>query len=190
MNHLTDSIKISIQTQNWYSAIAITLTIPDICSKITYNEKSSGKKYAEWFEKYVGHFYKINYSVSQLKMAKKYGASNYAGMVKGTKLSGNDCYALRCAYLHEGLGEITSQRAREILDEIKFLEPNYRLNMHGSIMNNKLILHIDEFCNHILQGVDSWTKDLDEEQTERLNSFLVVKDIFDFVKEKTNGKNV
>ncbi len=184
MKHLTDSIEFSLQTKNWYSAIAVSLTLPDICSKISYNEKSNGKKYADWFDKYIEHFYRTNYSQNQLEMAKKYGASNYAGMVKGTKLSGHDCYALRCAYLHEGLGEITTQRAREILDEIKFLEPNYQLNMHGSIVNNKLILHIDEFCGHILQGVEKWKKDVNEEQSDRLNSFLKVKDIFDFVKEK------
>jgi hypothetical protein len=184
MNHLTDSIKFSIQSKNWYSAIAVSLTLPDICSKITYGEKSSGKKYAEWFDSYVGNFYKTDYTQNQLEMAKKYSASNYAGMLKGTKLSGNDCYALRCAFLHEGLGEISTQRAREILDEIKFLEPNYQLNMHGSIINNKLLLHIDEFCTHILQGVEKWKNDLNVEQTERFNTFLMVKNIFDFVKEK------
>jgi glycosyltransferase involved in cell wall biosynthesis len=105
-------------------------------------EMSSGE-YVKWFDEYVGHFYRTNYSKNQFEMAKKYGAGNYEGMLKGTKLSGNDCYALRCAYLHEGLGEIKTQWAREILDEIKFLEQN-----------------------------------------ERLKSFLMVKNIFDFVEEK------
>jgi hypothetical protein len=105
MNHLTSSIRKSIATKNWYSAIAISLSLPDISSKITYGTKSSGKKYVKWFVEYVGHFYRTNYSKNQLEMAKKYGAGNYEGMLKGTRLSGNDCYALRCAYLHEDLGE-------------------------------------------------------------------------------------
>lgn len=185
MNHLTDSIKQSIQSKNWYSAIAIALTIPDICAKITDGNKSNASKYAKWFDNFVGDNYKTNYSKGQLEMVRKYSTEeDYQNLLKGTKLSGNDCYALRCAYLHEGTGEIITQRAREILDEIKFSEPNDQMNMHGSIINNKLVLHIDEFCEHILEGVEKWLNSLDEEQTIRLNFFLKVKDIFDLIKEK------
>ena len=185
MKHLTESIKQSLENGNWYSAIAIALTIPDICAKINDGTKSNGKKYAQWFDTYVGDNYKTNYSQSQLEMVREYSTEqDYQNMLKGTKLSGNDCYALRCAYLHEGTGEITTQRAREILDEIKFVEPNHRMNMHGSIINNKLVLHIDEFCQHLLSGVEIWIDNLDDEQNERLNSFLKVKDIFELIKEK------
>lgn len=183
MKHLTDSVKLSLENRNWYSAIAVSLMLPDICSKITDGQKGSGRKYAEWFDNYVGYLYKSNYSENQIEMARIHNSPNLEGMIRGTKLSGNDCYALRCAYLHEGLGEITEQRAREILDEIKFLEPNYQFNMHGSIVNNKLVLHIDEFCQHILDGIDTWVNSLDEDQIQRLNSFMTVKNIFDFVKE-------
>jgi hypothetical protein len=185
MKHLTDSIKNSLETSNWYSAIAISLAIPDICAKITDGIKSNGTKYAKWFDYYVGENYKTKYTSNQLEMTKKYSTiEDYNRLLKGTKLSGNDCYALRCAFLHEGSGEINSQRAREILDEIKFLEPNYQMNMHGSIINNKLVLHTDEFCTHILQGVENWEKELNEEQKKRLDTFLKVKNIFGFLKEK------
>jgi len=186
MNHLTESISQSIENKNWYSAIAIALTIPDICSKITYDSKSNGIKYAKWFDDFVGSNYKTNYSQDLLESVRKHSTEkDYQNLLKGTKLSGNDCYALRCAYLHEGIGEILTQKAREILDEVKFIEPNQRMNMHGSIINNKLILHIDEFCQHILNGVENWNQGLTEEQRKRLNSFLKVKDIFDFISEKT-----
>ncbi|MFD2907936.1 hypothetical protein ACFSX9_04235 [Flavobacterium ardleyense] len=185
MKHLTDSVKKSLETSNWYSAIAISLAIPDICVKITDGTKTTGKKYAKWFDNYVGENYKTNYSSNQLEMTKKYASiEEYERLLKGTRLSGNDCYALRCAFLHEGSGEINSQSAREILDEIKFLEPNYQMNVHGSIINNKLVLHTDEFCLHILQGVENWQKELTEEQKERLYTFLKVKNVFGFINEK------
>jgi hypothetical protein len=53
--------------------------------------------------------------------------------------------------------------------------------MHGSIMNNKLILHIDEFCDHILQGVEKWIANLNHEQNERLKSFLMLKNICSYL---------
>jgi len=184
MQHLTDSIKKSITNKNWYSAIATALTIPDICSKISDGTKTTGKKYAQWFDDYVGKNYRTNYSEGQLAMVRKHSTEeDYQNLLKGTKLSGNDCYALRCAFLHEGTGTISTQKAREILDEIKFLEPSFGLNLHGSIQNNKLILHIDEFSYHIIDGVDKWLIQLNTEQTERLKSFLKVNDVFDFVKE-------
>ena len=184
MNHLLESIEQSINNKNWYSAIAISLTLPDICSKITDGKKTSGKKYASWFDNFVGQNYKTNYSKQQLEMVRKHSTEeDYQNLLKGTKLSGNDCYALRCAYLHEGTGEIIEQRAREILDEIKFSEPNNGMNLHGTIINNKLVLHIDEFCQHITSGVEKWLEGLDPIQTERLQSFLRVKNIFDLIKE-------
>jgi hypothetical protein len=185
MTHLIDSINQSISQKNWYSAIAVSLMLPDICSTITYGEKSNGKKYAEWFDKFVGEHYKTNFNEYHIEMTRKYGG-NVDGMLKGTNFSGNDCYALRCAYLHEGLGEILNQRAREILDEVKFLEPNYQFNMHGSVVNNKLVLHVDEFCNHIVAGVMNWQQNLDKDQAERLKSFLQIRDIFDFAKDKNH----
>jgi hypothetical protein len=56
--------------------------------------------------------------------------------------------------------------------------------LHGSIINNKLVLHIDKFCQHILLGIEKWNSQLNGVQAERLNSFLKVKDIFELIKEK------
>lgn len=53
------------------------------------------------------------------------------------------------------------------------------MELHGSIVNNKLILRIDEFCSHILAGAEKWKLALNIEQQERLTSFLLVKDVFE-----------
>ncbi|MBB1410184.1 hypothetical protein [Pseudoalteromonas sp. SG44-17] len=180
MDHLTSSIALSLETRNWHAALATALTIPDICSYINDGAHTNGKKYAAWFNQYVGSFYKTNYSESQLQMVLKYSTKeDYENLKKQTKLSGNDCYAFRCAYLHQGLGDISSQRAREILQGIKFVEPHGQMIMHGSILNNQLILHINTFCEHMIAGVEQWRENLDTEQSNRFNNFLLVKDVFD-----------
>jgi hypothetical protein len=176
---------LSLESKNWHAALATTLTIPDICSYINDGLHTNGKKYAQWFNDHVGIHYKTNYTEAQLQMVLKYSTQeDYENLKKGTKLSGNDCYALRCAYLHQGLGDITTQRAREILAGIKFAEPHNQMVMHGSIINNQLILHIDTFCNHLTQGVQLWEQYLNSDQRERFDNFLRVKNVFDLASNR------
>ena len=70
MNKILDSIQKSLDNENWYSALVLSLIVPDICGKFEGESKSSSKRYPEWFNKYLGKEY-----------------NNY--------LSGEDCYALR-----------------------------------------------------------------------------------------------
>lgn len=95
MEKILQSIEYALQNENWYAAITVALIIPDICGKFEDSKKSSSKRYPEWFEKHLSQKYK-----------------GY--------LSGNDCYALRCSFLHEGSDEITHQRVREVLDYFVF----------------------------------------------------------------------
>tara|TARA_R110001632_G_scaffold16353_8_gene53042 strand:+ start:80 stop:631 length:552 start_codon:yes stop_codon:yes gene_type:complete len=183
MEHLTDAIKSSLESKNWFSAIALTLTIPDICAKITDGNKSSGEKYADWFNDFVGAKYITNYTQERLDFFKEKAPDVYEELKHQTKLSGNDCYALRCAFLHEGESEILNQRAQEILDEIQFVEPNSQLIVHGTIINKKLILHIDTFANDIIEGVRQWKSTLNADQIASLDKLAKVKTVFNFEKK-------
>ena len=84
----------------------VALTLPDIAGKIEYPISSSRVRYSSWFNKYVGERYKS-----------RIGARNE----EHTFLSGNDCYALRCAYLHEGVTDISGQKSRDVLDDFIFV---------------------------------------------------------------------
>src|SRR4030066_211862 len=96
MKNILKSIENSLQNKNWYSALILSLILPDICGKLENTSKSSSERYPEWFDKYLG---------------KKYNGF----------LSGNNCYALRCSFLHEGSGNIEKQRAKENLDHFVFV---------------------------------------------------------------------
>ncbi|MBA7504750.1 hypothetical protein ES706_03404 [subsurface metagenome] len=108
MKQLIDSVESSIKAENWYAALILTLTLPDIAGKIDNPNSASNSRYAAWFDKYVGEKYKA-----------KIGADK----VEHIFLSGNDCYALRCSFLHEGKSEIVHQRARNVLDDFEFVVP-------------------------------------------------------------------
>ena len=71
-------------------------------------------------------------------------------------LHGEDCYALRCAVLHEGADDIVTQRARVALDSFLFVAPRNGWTVHCNQSNAKLQLQVDIFCEDICAGVDAW----------------------------------
>ena len=102
MKIFLEGINLSLETSNWISALSMSLTIPDIAGKIEYPMIMGKKRYIDWFDKYVAHKYTVQNKVF---------------------LSGRDCYALRCSFLHQGISDISHQDIKDALDHFKFLEP-------------------------------------------------------------------
>lgn len=152
MNDLINSVKFSLATANWYAALLTTLTLPDIAGKIESKISSSNKRYADWFNKFVGDKYKSKIGV---------------GHVDHIFLSGNDCYALRCSYLHEGTSTIINQPARAILEDFQFVAPPRSGSVHCNQLNNKLQLQIDIFCNDIINGIEQWLKNVENDPIKK-----------------------
>lgn len=137
MVRLTEAVRSSLRERNWYSALALALSLPDICGGIEYPaEPKPGLRYATWFESYLG--------------------AEYTRTVAGrtvTFLSGGDCYALRCAFLHNGGGDITEHRARETLSKIHFTTMNaHRVRAQGET----LTLNVRVFCEEVCTAVEAW----------------------------------
>ena len=135
----------SIKNENWHAALIVALTLPDIAGKIEYPISCSSKRYATWFDKYVRDQYKGRLGPNR---------------TEHTFLSGNDCYALRCAYLHEGITDITQQKARDVLDEFIFVVPPKGSIVHCNQFDNKLQLQVENFCNDIINGLSQWLIDI------------------------------
>ena len=97
MRQFIQAIEISLNTQNWYSALALALTLPDICGKIDYPNlhRKSRLRYSKWFDMYVGEEYKMTIEGETI-----------------TFLTGNDCFALRCSYLHEGSNKVSQTESK------------------------------------------------------------------------------
>lgn len=143
MERFTRAIEKSVESENWYAALMLALTMPDICGQISYPDlRGSGnskKRYIKWFDIYMLHHYESPF--------------HGEGFVF---MSGGDCYALRCALLHEGRDDITSQKARrEVLSKITFSTTG----SHRAMIEDLLILNLQEFCLEICQGVKSWHED-------------------------------
>ena len=128
MDHIVAAIRAAISDRNWYAALALALALPDMCVKASTLGPTSGPKYARWFDDYVGSQY--------------------------TSLSGDDCYALRCAYLHEARDAIEEQRAKKALNAFQFFASSGQI--HRQMFGQVLQLDVSRFCEDICQGAEIW----------------------------------
>lgn len=136
MQNLIAAIQSSCDQQNWYAALYISLTMPDICAKLEESDsKESGKRYRVWFDKYLKPTYKSEFHGPDFHF-----------------LTSGDCWALRCSLLHEGTDEITTQKSREVLSRFKFTTQD----MHRGKMNDVLVLNVAAFCSEMIAAVGAW----------------------------------
>lgn len=134
MQKIINSVYSALESENWYAALFVSLTLPDICSALEH-DKTSGERYANWFVK----------NLSQYK----------------SFLSGNDCYALRCALLHAGKDDISDQKKQEILEHYVFLTKGSHCNLFkDNVFNGEkktfLQLNVQVFCKDICKAVEGW----------------------------------
>ncbi len=161
MERFTSSLRASVDQQNWYVALATALTLPDVCGRLVNPTQGSGARYSAWFDAWVAPGYTAN--LPQI------GAHCF--------LTGSDCYALRCSYLHEGGGDITQQRARQALDDFHFIIPPRKgISVHCNQLDNTLQLQVDQFCLDIADAVDRWAESVrgNQEVQGRMGSLLKI----------------
>ncbi|OBW43477.1 hypothetical protein AB670_00006 [Chryseobacterium sp. MOF25P] len=155
IQQLIKSIELSFENDNHYAALTVALTLPDICGKLESPMKKSSVRFIEWFDRYL----KENFQ------------SNQQGELN-IFLTANDCYALRCSFLHEANDDISEQRAKETLDKISFVT----MNLHKIKIDNVLFLNVKMFCIAIIEAVKNWLKDIDTDKDiqERINNLLKI----------------
>ena len=141
MLHLVSSVREAVANRNWYASLGLSLALPDICGFLESPASGSQKRYVAWCNR---------------DLVPKYTAAVGAQRKVHVFLSGEDCYALRCAFLHEGADDIVRQRARKALDTFDFVAPRPGIVMHMNQLVNKLQLQIDMFCEDVCQAAESW----------------------------------
>jgi len=145
MDHILNSIQGSVANRNWHAALALALTIPDICGQIEYpawaGPGNTGRRYPEWFDNWVKEkLFRIGHQGKEFPM------------------SGTDCYALRNAYLHTGVKEARPDG-----------KPGYKLIVptSGNLANmstsgagddESIVLYVgtESLSNAICEGANEW----------------------------------
>lgn len=161
MENFVSALKKAIDNENWYGALLIALTIPDICGKIESPKEKSGTRYCSWVKKYLEPKY-------------TFWIGTHDQGHKHIFLSATDCYALRCAYLHEGSDDITEQAARESLNRFLFVLPRKTEPLHCNQSGQVLQLQIDIFCQDMVAAIEQWMEDKKNDQNiqKRMDDLL------------------
>jgi hypothetical protein len=155
MYRFLTTVRRSLETGNWYAALFVALCMPDICGSLEKPTEDSAKRYKDWFIRYLSGIYCAS-SVNPF-------------------LTPEDCYVLRCAILHQGTGDIDTQKRKTILDEFCFFAPDSQglgplrlghcvrltnVQINGREFTDALCLHVTDFCEHMCKAVEKWLSDV------------------------------
>jgi hypothetical protein len=143
MKHLVEAMNNAVGEENWYAALTLALTLPDICSKLESPEiEFSRQRYVKWYDANLQSSYekKIGYPPEMVCFP-----------------SGDDLYALRCAFLHQGEFTTDGQKAQDVLTRFNFIasrNTNYR---HRNLFNGTTLqLDVGLFCTDMGNAVNQW----------------------------------
>jgi hypothetical protein len=113
MDNFIQEIRDNLTRKNYLSALALSLTLPDICGKIAYPDMKNkkgypdiGGRYAKWYNKNI------------------YVYENPPYEKQMDPLDGKAVYKLRCMFLHEGsndIKEFLKKESTENFSEYKFI---------------------------------------------------------------------
>lgn len=158
----------SLENDLYQSALALALTIPDICGQIEYpkliNKRTGnrlvGKQYKRWFREWVEHYY-----------ADETGWTKDYKFAKKPYFTAKMCYDLRCSFLHSGNDDIDEYGETE--NQNFYFVYNFELCINGTDsiqerwseldkVNNKTIKHllvrieIVDLCKNICRAAESY----------------------------------
>lgn len=154
MEHLCRAAEGALSTSNWYAALMVALALPDIAARVDDPSKKSGTRYSDWVERYLSPTY-----------TRLIGAPPRSHKFLG----GGDCYALRCAFLHEGGDDVSHHSAVQALERFQFLAPRPGWMIHMNQSNAKLQLQVDVFCTDVVNAVRSWRASIPDSDSARLD---------------------
>lgn len=123
INQMVNDINIALECGAYFSALSLTLTVPDVCGKAEYPNLKVGEHYIKWYDEYIGKYETHD------------GNTN-------PYLSGEVVYSLRNAYLHQATPNIDKANIKDTqnkIDEfILQIQPKNQFDIYAdtsSIMN-------------------------------------------------------
>lgn len=165
-------INLALTNKSYLSALALSLTLPDICGKIEYphfkdkrGNRRVGKQYTAWFDDWVNQYYADNT-----------GWTNDYTKAKNPYFTGEMCYSLRCSFLHDGNSNIKNWGDKEDADF--YYSYVFRLAVSGAdssslswvnhtnndskIIKTKIVtVNIDKLCECICLASERYYREKD-----------------------------
>lgn len=152
-----NEIKSALNSELYNCALALSLTIPDVCGKVEYPNEKNKLRYINWFHKHAEKYFTV--------LATKLPEEK---IVEYKWLTAEECYALRCSVLHAGDYDVEGIKLNQIhIHAHKRERENYSHTIRDSKyidadvidLCEKLCLAAEEYYNSI---EDKVRFDLDE----------------------------
>ena len=146
MRDLLAQLESASQSHLYYVALFTALAVPDICGALeSENGRASPAKFTAWFDRWV---------------APKYAFHG------GTTLTGQVCYAYRCAVLHQG----RATHPQMAFSRVLFLEPGaHGMIWHNNVLNDVLNIDVQIFCADIVASCREWLAVVENSKPYRTN---------------------
>lgn len=164
-----NDINVALSNKSYLSALALSLTLPDICGEIAYphfkhknGKRNVGKQYATWFDNWANQYFADNT-----------GWTKDYTKAKNPYFTGEMCYSLRCSFLHDGNSDIKNWGNKE--DEDFYYSYEFELAIGGAdsfglswtnpsskIMKTKTVrVNIDKLCESICLAAENYYREKD-----------------------------
>lgn len=164
MNQLLLSIEESLAKENWFGALFIAISLPDICGATENAVQGNGDRYRDWFNRYLKPRYDSENIYDQMVIVLPellQGLSpemeaQWKQQAPPVAFTAQDCWSLRNACLHEGVDE-NRLRKFKLTPPIKGGGPVHMNSKNGTIQLDVFIL-----CNDIVSAVRRWIDDMQQ----------------------------
>ncbi|MES2434757.1 MAG: hypothetical protein V4586_13150 [Pseudomonadota bacterium] len=150
LNPLVDQIEDALGNGQYFLALFVSLSIPDIAAAISSeNGEARGTKYISWYEKWVRPKFALNLAADWIK----------AGHSPPTNIEnpfdGESCYYYRCGMLHQA----RSTHTKSHFSRVVFIEPNFTSHrVHYHREQGHLTIDLPWFCQEVIQGFRHWVE--------------------------------
>lgn len=179
-----EEVELNIKDERWQSALALALTLPDICGGIAFPDivkryrdgrvmldrqknptRDVGGQYIRWFDEYAGDFFKVS-----SKDPVPY-------------ICGERCWQLRCEYLHQNKGFLNDVTESSIHFHLGINCGTSVCQLDESNVQNGLTdirIDIEQFCLRMCRAAKKYYYDVNKEKDFSLYNTPVL----DFIQTK------
>ena len=140
-------IRNALKNETYYCALALALTLPDICGQVENHLKAGDRNsYIKWVNKHI---------------EEKDFQTPFPGFEK-QRFTGEMCYSLRCKVLHNGNTDVKNESLKVNVDEMLLTFPGDKNYFNGYVYTNdangKTVTHlgIDYVCKSICEAVEKF----------------------------------
>ena len=166
--HRVEEVEQNIEDERWQSALALALTLPDICGGIAFPEivkryrdgrimldrqknptRDVGGQYIRWFDEYARAYFKLSPTDE-----KPY-------------ICGDRCWQLRCEYLHQNKGFLNDENESPVRFHLGVNCGTSVCQLDQTTMNSDgmdIRIDIEHFCRRMCLAAKNYYNAVDTEK--------------------------